>query len=184
MQKTKLSTRIIAGAMLSLALVALGGEVVQAQLTTLRLINTRFTSLRRSKCVSSGPGRWSDRNIDVAIGRAVYKSFMNLNPSNGSATVTCRIRDDDETRPRYKTLELGLGMLDRDTASPATIINVYLDGRQSGTRTISPGEAASLSFDVTNVNNVAIEATCSSPVRYCSRVYVYKAELERIRDKK
>lgn len=173
MQKTKLFPQIFTGAMLSLTLTALIAQVVQARSTS------RSTSLTRTTCVGSGAGRWVARNLDVAIGRAVYRSIMNLNPSNASAAVTCRIKSDD-SNPRYQTLELGLGMLDRDTTSPPTVVNIYLDGQQTATRTLNPGQASFLSLDVSNASNVAIEAACISAVEYCSRVYIFKAELERI----
>ncbi|GET36328.1 hypothetical protein [Microseira wollei] len=175
MQKTKLIAQLIPGAMLLLALVTLGQQVVQGQ----QRERIRTSSLVRTVCVGSGPGRFRYDETNIAIARAVYRSLMNLNPSNGSASVTCRIRDEDE-QAKFKTLELGLGMLDTDAGSPANIVNIYLDGRQAATRTVGAGQTASFSFDVTNVSNVAIEATCSTSARYCARVYVYKAVLERI----
>ncbi len=175
MQKTKLSAQLIASAMLFLALVTLGQQVVQGQ----QRERIRTSSLVRAVCVGSGPGRFRYDETNIAIGRAVYRSLMHLNPSNGSAAVTCRIKDEDE-QPKFKTLELGLGMLDADAGSPGNIVNIYLDGRQAETRTVNPVQTASLSLDVSNVSNVAIEATCSTSARYCARVYVYKAVLERI----
>ncbi|HAZ44830.1 MAG TPA: hypothetical protein DCZ55_10220 [Cyanobacteria bacterium UBA11371] len=175
MQKTKLSAQLIASAMLFLALVTLGQQVVRGQ----QRERIRTSSLTRAVCVGSGPGRFRYDETNIAIGRAVYRSLMHLNPSNGSAAVTCRIKDEDE-QPKFKTLELGLGMLDADAGSPGNIVNIYLDGRQAETRTVNPGQTASLSLDVSNVSNVAIEATCSTSARYCARVYVYKAVLERI----
>lgn len=179
MQKTKLSYQLIVGVMISLALVALSGQLLQA-----RERRVRTTSLERAVCVGSGPGRWSDNELNVAIGRSVYRSQMSLNPSNGSASVTCRIRDENDPQPRFKTLDLGLGMLDTDVGSPAAIVNIYLNGQQAATQTITPGQAASLSLDVTNVNNVAIEATCSNKSAYCSRVYIFRARLERIPERR
>ncbi len=177
MQKTKLSVERIAGTMLFLALAILGEQVLQVQARE----RVRTTSLIRAVCVSSGPGRFRYDETNVSIGRAVYRTLMHLNPSNASASVTCRIRDEDE-QPKFKTLQLGLGMLDTDAGSPGNIVNIYLDGRQAETRTINPGQTASLSLDVSNVSNVAIEATCSTSARYCARVYVYKAVLERLSD--
>lgn len=174
MEKTKLSVQLIPGAMLLLALSTLGG-LAQAQ----ERERIRTSSLVRTVCVGNGPGRWRYDETNVAIGRGVYRSLMNLNPSNGSSSVTCRIRKEDE-QPKFRSLELGLGMLDSDIGSPPNIVNVYLDGRQATTQNVAPGQTVTLSFDVTNVSNVAVEAVCSSPARYCSRVYVYKAVLERI----
>lgn len=176
MQKTKLIAQLIPGAMLLLALSTLGGQGQAQQRERERV---RTTSLLRAVCVGSGPGRWRNDRINVAIGRGVYTSLMNLNPSNGVASVTCRIRDEDD-KPKFKTLDLGLGMLDSDGGSPDNIVNIYLDGRQAATQRVTAGQTASLSLDVSNVSNVAIEATCSTQALYCGRVYVYKAVLERI----
>lgn len=161
----------MAGAVLSLALVTLGEQVVQAN----------YTSLSRFRCVSSGSGRADEDTRDVAIGRAVYKSIININPSNASAAFTCRIRPDNDPKTEFTTLDLKLGMQDRDEGSPAVVVNVYLDGVQSASRTISPGEAASMSLNITDTRNISIEATCSSRTQYCSRVYIYRAALQHFR---
>ena len=171
MQKTKLISRVLASAMLSLTLMAISEQVVQGRL--------KFVSLTRTTCVGSGPGRWRPNTVDVAIGRAVYESVMNLSPSNGSATVTCRIKQED-SEPLFHTLQLDFGMLDTDTMSPPNIVNVYLDGQQVVTRRVGPSQSASLSLNVSNVSNVSIETVCGSQSEYCGRVYFYKADLERI----
>lgn len=160
--------------MLSLTLAALSSQIVEGR--------NRTVSLEETQCVGSGPGRWRADSIDVAIGRAVHKSVMNLSPSNGSATVTCRIRSEN-SEPRFQTLQLEFGMEDRDTASPPNIVNIYLDGQQVASRRIGPSQAASFLFNVSNISNVSIETTCASKLDYCSRVYFYKASLERIPDR-
>lgn len=166
--------QFIGFAMLSLTLAALSGQVVQGK--------NRIVSLEETKCVGSGPGRWRADSIDVAIGKAVHESVMNLSPSNGSATVTCRIRPED-SEPRFQTLQLEFGMEDRDTASPPNIVNIYLDGQQVATRRIGPSQTASFLFNVSSISNVSIETICASKLEYCSRVYFYKASLERIPDR-
>ncbi|MFB2917714.1 MULTISPECIES: hypothetical protein [Aerosakkonema] len=171
MQTTKSIGKVIAGAMLSLTVAIIGGQVVQGSENPVSLVKTT--------CVGSGPGRWRPDSEDVAIGRAVYKSLMNLSPSNGSAAVTCRIRPEN-SEPKFQTLQLEFGMLDRDTTSPPNTVNIYLDGRQVATRTVTAAQTASLLFNVVGVSNVSIETICSSSSEYCSRVYFFKASLERI----
>ncbi len=171
MQKTKLISQAIASAMLSLTLTTIGTQVVQGIQNPV--------SLLRTTCVGSGPGRWRPDTENVAIGRSVYKSLMKLSPSNGSAAVTCRIRPED-SEPRFQTLQLEFGMLDSDTTSPPNTVNIYLDGRQVATRTVTAAQTASLLFNVGNVSNVSIETICASSSEYCGRVYFFKASLERI----
>ena len=173
-RKIKQIGQFIGIAVFSLSLATLSGKIVEAR--------NRIVSLEETQCVGSGPGRWRADSLNVAIGRAVHKSVMNLSPSNGSATVTCRIRAED-SEPRFQTLQLEFGMEDRDTASPPNIVNIYLDGQQVATRRVGPSQAASLLFNVSNISNVSIETTCTSKFEYCSRVYFYKAALERIPDR-
>lgn len=170
-RKIKSFGQFIGIGMLSLTLAALSGQIVQG--------SNRIVSLEQTKCVGSGPGRWRADSVDVAIGKAVHESVMNLSPSNGSATVTCRIRPEN-SQPRFQTLQLDFGMEDRDSASPPNIVNIYLDGQQVASRRIGPSQAASFLFNVSSISNVSIETICASKLEYCSRVYFYKASLERI----
>ena len=170
-QKTKFTSQLIAGAILSAIMTTLSSQVVEGEQNTV--------SLLRTTCVGSGSGRWRANEENVAIGRAVYRSAMNLSPSNGSASVTCRIKADN-SRPVFQTLRLEFGMLDSDTFSPPTTVNLYLNGRQVGSRQVSPGQAGSFLENVSNVNNVSIETTCASRSEYCGRVYFFQTALERI----
>lgn len=171
MQKTKLINRIIAGAMLSFALVTQSEHIVSAQ--------QRPTSLLRAKCVNSGLGSVRRNTLDVSIGKAVYTSLFYLGSGNRSASITCKIRKVD-SQPLFQTLQLGFGMRDNNTTSPPVNVNVYLDGKQAETRTVAPAEQESLSVDVSGVTNVSIEAVCSSQSIYCDRVYFFNAALEPI----
>ena len=171
MQKTKLINRIIAGAMLSFALVTQGGHIVSAQ--------QRPTSLLRAKCVNSGLGSVRRNTLDVSIGKAVYTSLFYLGSGNRSASITCKIRRVD-SQLLFQTLQLGFGMRDNNTTSPPVTVNVYLDGKQAETRTVAPTQQESLSLDVSGVTNVSIEAVCSSQSIYCDRVYFFNAALEPI----
>lgn len=167
MQKTKLITKVIAGAMLSFVM-ATCPLVAQPQ---------RPVSLLRAKCVNSGLGsaRQYDRNI--SIGKAVYTSRFYIGSGSRSASMTCRIRRSDDL-PLFQTLNLGFGMRDNDTSSPPVIVNVYLDGQQVESRTVAPKQQESVLLDVSNATNVSIETVCSSKSVYCDRVYFYNASLE------
>ena len=170
-QKTKFFSQLIAGAIVSAILTALSSQVVEG--------GQNPVSLLRTTCVGSGSGRWRAYDEDVAIGRSVYRSAMNLSPSNGSASVTCRIKREN-SRPAFQTLMLEFGMLDTDTFSPPTTVNLYLDGRQVGSRRIGPGQTGSFLENVSNVSNVSIETICENRSEYCGRVYFFQTALERI----
>lgn len=170
MQKIKLISQVIMGAMLSLTtLTILGGSVVQAQTPAFLL---------RSKCVDSGLGSAREDTRDVAIGRAVYTSRFYLGPGNRSASVTCKITPNT-TPTGFQTLQLDFGMRDNDTSPPITV-NVYLDGKQAASRTVAPAGRESLSLDISNVSNVAVEAVCSNQSEYCDRVYFTNASLKKV----
>lgn len=170
MQKTKLINKVIAGAMLSFALATQSGQVVQAEAQ-------RPTFLLRAKCVDSGLGNARQKTLDVSIGKAVYTSRFYLGSGNRAASITCKIRQVD-SQPLFQTLQLGFGMRDNNTTSPPVVVNVYLDGQQTESRTIAPTQQESLSLDVSNATNVTLEAVCSSQSIYCERVYFFNAALE------
>lgn len=171
MQKTKLSSKIIAGAVLSFALATLSGQVVKAA--------QRPVLLHRTKCVNSGLGNMSTKTRDVSIGKAVYTSLFYQGPGNRSASITCKIRQDD-SKALFQTLQLGFGMRDNERVSPPVTVNVYLDGKQTESRTVAPTQKETLSLDVSNVSNVSIETVCSSQSQSCDRVYFFNALLEPI----
>ncbi|MEO1373243.1 MAG: hypothetical protein AAFW70_02735 [Cyanobacteria bacterium J06635_10] len=137
------------------------------------------TSLLKARCVRSGIGSARKRKRDVSIGKAVYSSKFSLSPGYRSAALTCKIKPKDRPQNVFQTLKLGFGMRDNNPNSPSIRVQVYLDGQTGETVTVGPTQVANLSIDVNNVDNVAIEATCSSSTQYCSRVYFYDADLQR-----
>ncbi|MGB3636752.1 MAG: hypothetical protein WBA39_04050 [Rivularia sp. (in: cyanobacteria)] len=140
----------------------------------------RPISLLKAKCVKSGIGSARKEKRNVSIGKAVYNSKFYLGPGYRSAALTCNIKpDDDNPQNVFQTLNLGFGMRDNNVNSPSVRVQLYLDGRPTEAITIAPTRMANVSVDVNNVNNIAIEATCSSSTQYCSRVYFYDADLLR-----
>ncbi len=139
----------------------------------------RPISLLRAKCVKSGIGSARKEKLDVSIGKAVYSSTFSLAPGYRSAALTCRIKPKNGPQNVFQTLNLGFGMRDNNPNSPGIQVRLYLDGRPTEAVTVGPTQVANVSLDVNNVNNVAIEATCSSSTQYCSRVYFYDADLQR-----
>jgi hypothetical protein len=162
---------LVASTVLISSLGVLGQNIAQAKQRPVNLLD--------AKCVSSGLGSVREEKLDVAIGRAVYSSQFFLGSGYRSAAMTCKIKPDNRPQPIFQTLNLGFGMRDNDTRSAAVEVRVFLDGKQAETARVSPSQSATLSFDVSNVSNVAIEATCSSQSQYCDRVYFYDASLLR-----
>ncbi|MFH7026139.1 MAG: hypothetical protein ACHBN1_12215 [Heteroscytonema crispum UTEX LB 1556] len=170
MQKTQLISSVVASAVLLSSFITLGAKIAQAQ---------RPIPLLRARCVNSGLGSARQENTDVSIGRGVYTSQFYLGPGYRSAAMTCKIKPDNRPQPVFQTLNLGFGMRDSDTRSPSVEVRVYLDGKQVESRTVAPTQQSSLSLDVSNVSNVAIEAICTSQSQYCDRVYFFNTGLER-----
>ncbi|NJM73436.1 MAG: hypothetical protein HC862_26785 [Scytonema sp. RU_4_4] len=173
MQTTQFISSVLTSTLLLSSLFSFGEEIVQAQRPQ------RPVSLLNAKCVNSGLGSVNQQDLDVSIGRAVYTSRFYLGPGNRSASITCNIKPEKSSRPGFQILNLGFGMRDNDTKSPGVEVKVYLDGNQAERRTIAPTQQASLTLDVSNASNVAIEAVCASPNQYCDRVYFFNAALER-----
>ncbi len=163
MQKLNLKAAI-----LSISLVAIGANSVLAQIPV---------SLVQAKCVSSGLGSFRQTPVDVAISKAIYTSPFYLGAGTVSAAVTCKIRNNDD-RPLFQTLRLGLGMRDNNPHSPPVTVNFYVDGDKAETKTIAPGTKELLALDVSKATNVTIEAVCSSSEKYCDRVYFFNTILE------
>jgi hypothetical protein len=171
MQKLNLQAAI-----LSISLITIGASPLQAQTPV---------SLVQAKCVSSGLGTFRQVPVDVSVAKAVYTSPFYLGAGTVSAAVTCKIRNDDD-RPLFQTLRLGLGLRDNNPNSPPVTVNFYVDGDKTETKTISPGNKELLALDVSKATNVTIEAVCSSSSNYCEalrarlryRVYFFNTILE------
>ncbi len=147
------------------------------QIATAR--KSKSVSLLKAKCVSSGLGSARKQKLDISIGKAVYSSKFYLGAGNRSAAITCRIKPKKSTKSRFKTLNLGFGMRDNDINSPGVEVKVYLDGQPVENRFVNPSQQASVSVNVGDISNIAIEAHCVSRIKYCNRVYFFTSSLER-----
>ncbi|MEQ8755078.1 MAG: hypothetical protein RID09_16395 [Coleofasciculus sp. G1-WW12-02] len=169
MMKSKLIQKIIASGLLFVALTAQSQQIVQAQ--------ERSTSLLRLNCVDAGIGNWRRRSENVVVNKAVYPSRFYMGPGDTQASLTCRLQPNQEN-VTFERLQLGFGMRDNDQGSPSVLVNVYIDGVRAESRTVSPGgEPAFVSLDVTNTQNLSLEAVCTSRFQYCDRVYFWEASL-------
>jgi hypothetical protein len=167
-----LISKIIAGAIVFLALAPQAMPIAQeAQKENLSVF------LLRLKCVSTGVGNSARRREDISVGKAVYTSRLYIGPGDRFAGLTCQLQPN-EGDVIFQKLRLSFGMRDNDQGSPAAVVNVYLDGVRAESRTVSPGQPASVSLDVTTTNNVSIEAVCPNRSRYCDRVYFWDASVE------
>ena len=174
LKKKLISSVLLPIAIILPALFPLGEATAQKQK------KVRPTSLLKARCVKSGIGSARRQKRNVSIGRAVYSSEFYLGPGYRSAALTCNIQpEEDAIQNVFQTLNLGFGMRDNNQNSPSVRVQLFLDGRPSETITVGPTRVANVSVDINNVNNVAIEATCSSSTQYCGRVYFYDADLLR-----
>ncbi|GAC1498332.1 MAG: hypothetical protein NVS2B14_12100 [Chamaesiphon sp.] len=168
MLKTKLIVQIISCGLLSLPFIILSEQLARA-------LGPVF--LLYAPCANAGPGNWGENNLNVSIGKAVYRSIFFMGAGDRFASLTCKI-NPEKSAPIFKSLQLGFGMRDNDSSSPANTINIYLDGKQAISQTIAPGEKQVLSLNIANVKNVAIESICSTQSQYCDRVYFFDATLD------
>jgi hypothetical protein len=183
-KKTLLISTLIASTVL-LALAPQGRQIAQEaplqetplQETPLQETPLFSLFLLRRPCVDTGIGNWARRSEDVSVGRAVYTSRFFMGPGNRSAALTCKLQPNS-ANVIFQRMNLSFGMRDNDQGSPPVNVNVYLDGQRAETRTVAPGQPASITLDVTPTSNVAIEAICSSQSQYCDRVYFWDAELK------
>ncbi|MBW4508625.1 MAG: hypothetical protein KME64_19250 [Scytonematopsis contorta HA4267-MV1] len=170
MPKTKLISSILASTVVISSFFILSGDNAQAR--------RRQIPLLEAKCVSSGLGNAREQEQNVSIGRAVYTSKFYIGSGTNSASMTCNIKPDKSPEPVFKIFNLGFGMRDNSTNSPPVQVRVFLDGQLAEATTIAPMQQKTGAFDVSNVSNVSIEATCTSRGQYCDRVYFFTANLE------
>ncbi len=168
MQKIKLNCKVIATALMLLALAPQGKALTQETYPPIFLL--------RTQCVDTGIGNWSRRTEDVAVGKAVYTSKMFVGPGDTNASLTCRIQPNT-AGINFQTLQLGFGMRDNDVNSPPVTVKVYLDEVEAVSRNLIPGQPAEVELNIANIGNISLEATCSNSRRYCDRVYFWDASL-------
>lgn len=118
----------------------------------------RTTSLFSTDCVG-GRGMGNSQR-DISIGREVFTEIFYMTTSD--SLITCRIRPAGSP-PRFKTLRLAFGVTDNTRTRKPIDVNVYLDGNQAASRSLSAGEKSLLLLDVSNVSSVAIEVPNNNP---------------------
>ncbi len=170
--KTKLISKILATAILFLALAPQDKHIAQEEPPKLFLLDT--------KCVNTGMGNWDDHTQDVSVGRAVYTSRLYMGSGNTFASMTCKIQPEDQ-EVDYQSLQLAFGMRDNDQDSPQVEVNLYIDGEKADDHswTVSPGQGISTLIPLFNAQNISLETVCRRESgRYCDRVYFWEASLE------
>lgn len=163
-KKTQLIRKIIIGSILALALAPQEQQLAQEPMRSAFLLNL--------KCVNTGVGNWKRQTQDISVGKAVYTSRLYMGAGNRSAALTCQLAPN-EGGVFFQNLQLDFGMRDNYQDSPGAEVNIYLDGVKSDTATVAPGQAASISRDVTSAKNITIETVCLNQSRYCDRVYFW-----------
>jgi len=171
-EKTKLISKIIASAIVFLALAPQGKHIAQEEPPRLFLLDT--------KCINTGMGNWDKHTEDVSVGRAVYTSKLYMGSGDSFASMTCKIKPDDP-QINYQTLQLAFGMRDNDQDSPEVEVNVYIDGEKAEDHswTVSSGKGVSVLIPIPDAENISLETVCRGKSRrYCDRIYFWEASLE------
>ncbi|MBW4639290.1 MAG: protein kinase [Gloeocapsa sp. UFS-A4-WI-NPMV-4B04] len=153
-------------------------------------------SLTEIKCLTTTASANDESFVkgteDVTIGQEVVtpvaflRGSSNYILSDTPAGVACLLASPDSASQfRKLMLAFGLNNTNRYTGTTdngATVgLTVYLDKKKLGSKKIIRGEPQSWEIDVTNVQNIALEAECIKPKQYnnsCPSVVFTQAELE------
>lgn len=159
-------------------------------------------SLTEMKCLTTSASQNTDASFvnlseDVTIGQEVVAAVAalasrNLDnakyssiPADTPAGVACLINPPNSTA-QVRTLNLAFGLNNTNeytgTASNGSKVKLtaYLDKKNIGSKEVVRGEKQSWKIDVTNIQNVALEAECLKSTRYdnCPPITFTQAELE------
>ncbi|MTJ14956.1 hypothetical protein FJR11_20720 [Anabaena sp. UHCC 0187] len=136
----------------------------------------RKVPLLSTICVKKGT--FYEDTKQVSIGREFYDSVFR---TNEGSLLTCKIKSDKFSK--FKTLNIKFGIADGETTitgsygpSP-TKVNVYLDGKEAATRSITEGQIDNISLELKNTRSVAIEVSCVYQSEGCKLVSFIEASL-------
>lgn len=152
-------------------------------------------SLTEMKCLTTTASANQESFVkepeDVTIGQEVVtavdflRGLSNYILNDTPAGIACLLASPDSSQFRKLMLAFGLNNTNPYTGTTdngATVgLTVYLDKKKLGSKEITRGEPQSWEIDVTNVQNIALEAECIKPKKYdrlCPSVVFTKAELE------
>lgn len=152
--------------------------------------------LTNSKCLSTTASGASESltkvSEDVTIGQELVTAVAVLSGQSDyihkdrAAGAACLIASpNSNTQFRKLTLTFGINNTNRysgtDNDSVVVGLTVYLDRRKIGSKEVKRGEKQFWEVNVTNTQNVALEAECLKPQRYgsaCPSVVFTQADLE------
>lgn len=123
-------------------------EVSLAQQTTTKPILS-------TQCVRISGGGAKYSKDDISINRELFTSNFYMYVENDPSSFTCKINSANSAS-KFKSLRLEFGIPDGNSRS--STVNIYLDGNQAATKTVSAGEKATVFVDVSKARSVAIEA--------------------------
>lgn len=153
-------------------------------------------SLTEMKCLTTTASANDESFVkgteDVTIGQevvtpvAILRGSSNYILNDTPAGVACLLASPDSTS-QFRKLMLTFG-INNTNPYTGTINNgatvglaVYVDKKKLGSKKIIRGEPQSWEIDVTNVQNIALEAECIKPKQYnnsCPSVVFTQADLE------
>lgn len=139
-------------------------------------VETDFASLLSRSCEETGRGSLFNSSGNVTVGRRLYEYTATISAWSSAYPylLTCRVNTRGSRVP-FGTLRLTIGH--EDSSGDASEINFYLDGNLVDSYTLREGQTRSILFDVSNVEDFAIEATQVSGDN-STRIYIFDATLE------
>jgi eukaryotic-like serine/threonine-protein kinase len=167
---------------------SVASPVLSASQNAVPLINT--------KCLSTTASGNSESFVkgseDVTIGQevvtavAVLSDRSNYIRKDSAAGAACLIASPN-SNTRFRKLKLTFGISNTNnysgTANDSAVVSltIYLDRQKIGSKEVKRGEKQFWEINVTNTQNVAVEAECLKPKRYgsvCPSVVFTQADLE------
>jgi hypothetical protein len=114
-------------------------------------------------------GNYKVINQDFPVGLQIFRGIATFNvgnytngiSKNFTGSVVCRLTEAGQ-RPRYKTLNLALGIADNHNYVNGSVVrlSIYRDGNSYKYQDVMKGQLVRLPIDVTNVRSIALEVEC------------------------
>jgi hypothetical protein len=139
----------------------------------------KSTSLLSMQCIKSQNDGWHQTQEDVSVARQIYTSKFIMSPSNyfgggiEPAGFTCKLEG-----ARYQNLQLAFGIPDNSKIDVPQKISLYVDGQETHSKIIMPGEGGVYNVDVSKAQNITLETACTRKSNRCGGwVYFFDATL-------
>lgn len=148
------------GVLLIAASITTASSLLASSVTEVSLAQQTTTKpILSTPCVDNtikewGSRSWRNVSEDISINRQVFTSTFYIVARKQPGGFACKINSGNFSS-KFKSLKLEFGI--PDGKPMPTTVNVYSDGNQVATKTISGGEKGTLIVDVSKTRSIAFE---------------------------